>query len=212
MFLKRILMPGRDRFRCAMASMGGVGSTALARHIGSIADKTDREHAYSPAVYDGHSGLRLGYMFGNPYNGVLSIFRRGYQQMHVVAMHAHSGTTPVRLRGVSIEEYLERGVDEFFIERQLDNWVGNADPKHPTILIRYELLGDHVDEVLDFFACRKAFVVRPRSSSWRDRPEPIRKGLERIYGRLNEKIEALPAVRIVMPRAGGEGGGDGVKG
>ena len=202
MFLKRIFAPGKDRFRCAMASMGGVGSTALARHIGSISDKTDREHAFSPSVYDGHAGLRLGYMFGNPYNSVLSIFRRRYQQMHVVAMHAHSGTTPVRLRGVSIEEYLERGVDEFFIERQLGNWVGNASPKHPTILIRYELLGDHVDEVLDFFCCRKAFVVTSRSSFWTDQPEHIRKGLEKVYGRLNEKIEAMPAIRVMLPRAG----------
>ena len=203
MFLKRIFMPGKDRFRCAMGSMGGVGSTALARHIGSIVDKTDKEHAYSPAVYDGHSSLRLGYMFGNPYNSVLSIFRRGYQQMHVVAMHAHSGTVPVGLRGVSIEEYLERGVDEFFIERQLDNWVVNPNPKHPTILIRYELLGGHIDEVLDFFACRKAFVVTPRRSVWSDQPEHIRKGLERIYGRMNEKIEALPAIQVVMTRRGG---------
>lgn len=203
MFLKRIFSPGRDRFRCAMASMGGVGSTALARHIGSIADKTDREHAYSPAVYDDQSGLRLGYMFGNPYNSVLSIFRRGYQQMHVAAMHAHSGTAPVGMRGVSIDEYLERGVDEFFIERQLDNWVGNLHPKHPTILIRYELLGDHIDEVLDFFACRKAFAVHPRRSSWADQPEHIRKGLTKIYGRVHDKIEALPAVRIMMPQRAG---------
>jgi hypothetical protein len=203
MFLKRIFMPGKDRFRCAMASMGGVGSTALARHIGSISDKTDREHAYSPAVYDGYSGLRLGYMFGNPYNSVLSIFRRRYQQMHVVAMHAHSRTSPVSLRNMSLEEYLEREVDEFFIERQLDNWMGNVNPRHPTILIRYELLGDHIDTVLDFFACRKAFVVTPRSSSWIEQPEHIRKGLEKIYGRVNEKIEASPAVRIMMPRAGG---------
>lgn len=210
--LKRFLMSGKDRFRCAMASMGGVGSTALARHIGSIADKTDREHAYSPAVYDGHSALRLGYMFGNPYNAVLSVFRRGYQQMHVVAMHARSGTAPVLLKGVSIEEYLERGVDEFFIERQFDNWTGDADPMHPTILIRYELLGCHIDEILDFFACRKEFVVQPRSSSWRDRPEHIRKGLERIYGRLNERIEAMPAVRIMMPGVRGRDGGDGATG
>jgi len=199
MFLQRFLALGKERFRCAMASMGGVGSTALARHIGSISDKTDREHAYSPAVYDALSNLRLGYMVGNPYNSVLSIFRRGYQHMHVTAMHANSGTTPARLRGVSLEEFLERGVDEFFIERQFDNWLNNANLKHPTIIIRYEFLGDHIDEILDFFVCRKAFALKPRKSSWLEQPEHIRKGLERIYGRLNAKIEALPGVKIMTP-------------
>lgn len=183
-----------------MASMGGVGSTALARHIGSISDKTKREHAFSPSVYDEFTNLRLGYMVGNPYNSVLSIFRRGYQQMHVTAMHANSGTKPARLRGMSLEEYLEHGVDEFFIERQFNNWVNNSNPKHPTIIIRYELLSDNVEQILDFFGCDKPFTVKTRKSSWLDQPEYIKRGLESIYGHLNAEIEALPGVKILMPK------------
>lgn len=180
-----------------MASMGGVGSTSLARHIGSISDKTEREHAFSPSVYDTFENLRLGYMVGNPYNSVLSIFRREYQQMHVKAMHANSGTMPAKLRGMSLEEYLERGIDEFFIERQFDNWVCNPAPKHPTIIIRYELLSDNIDQVLQFFGSDKPFIVKSRKSSWLEQPAHIRNGLEKIYGHLNEKIEALPGVKII---------------
>jgi hypothetical protein len=126
--------------------------------------------------------------------------------MHVKQMHAHAGTTPASLRGLSLGEYLDRGVDEFFIERQFDNWAANPDPKHPTIIIRYELLGEHIEEVLDFFACRQSFVLKARRTSWRDEPAHIRKGLERIYGRLNEKIESMPGIRIlgpVRPRSAG---------
>ena len=187
--------------KCAMTSMGGVGSTALARHIGSIADKTVREHAFSPGVYDSFSDMRLGYMFGNPYNSVLSIFRRSYQQMHVKAMHANSGTRPANLRGVTLEEYLERGIDEFYVERQFDNWVNGANIKHPTILIRYELLDGNIDQILDFFRCSKPFVFKARKSSWQDQPEHIRSGLERIYGAVNEKIESMPAVKILLPQS-----------
>ena len=202
MLVKRLLRRRKLRFRCAMASMGGVGSTALARHIGSISDKTDKEHAYSPAVYDNYSRLRLGYMAGNPYNALLSIFRRGYQHMHAAAMHANSGTTPADLRGVSLEGYLDRGVDEFFIERQFDNWVHNPKPKHPTIVIRYESLSENIEAVLDFFACRHAFAVETRKSSWLQQPPHIRRGLERMYGNLNEKIERLPGMRILIPQDG----------
>lgn len=194
LFLKRLF--DSRAFRCAMCSMGGVGSTALARHIGSISDKTVREHAYSPAVYDSYTNLRLGYMFGNPYNAVLSVFRRGYQQMHVKAMNANSQTVPVDLSGVGIEAFLERGVDEFHIERQFDNWADEQNAKHPTVLIKYEGLSRSIGDVLEFFDMTKPFVVKARQSAWQSQPEHIRKGLERMYGGLAEKIEAMPDITI----------------
>jgi len=197
--LKRLL--DRRPFRCAMCSMGGVGSTALARHILSFADKTDREHAYSPAVYERMKNVRLGYLFGNPYNAVLSVFRRGYEQMHVKAMNARSPTPAASLKGVSIEAYLERGVDEFRIERQFDHWIDPVNAKHPTILIKYETFGEHIDEILAFFESTQPFEVRTRRSSWKDQPEPVRRGLERMYGRLLAKIEAMPGVLILPGQA-----------
>jgi len=192
----RRLMIGSE-FQSAMVSMGGVGSTALARHIGSIADKTVKEHAYSPCMYDGTRNLRLGYMFGNPYNAVLSVFRRNFQQMHAKAMHADSPTLPPDLRGVTLEAYLEKGIDAFSIERQFDNWVSQPHSRHPTLLIKYESLANNIDDVLAFFGVKDAFGVKERQSSWRDQPPHIRTGLERMYGKLNEKIEAMPEIHIL---------------
>jgi hypothetical protein len=197
-YMQRLIKP--DMPACAMCSMGGVGSTALARHIGSIADKTIREHAYSPELYDRTGNLRLGYMFGNPYNSVLSVFRRGYQSMHARAMNANSPTRPVKLRGITLEEYLEGEVDYFRMERQFDNWVGNVNPTHPTILIKYESLGANIGNVLGFFGSSKEFSVKSRNSSWQDQPPHIRRGLERIYGSLYEKVEAMPGIRILLPQ------------
>ena len=192
----RRLMIGSE-FQSAMVSMGGVGSTALARHIGSIADKTVKEHAYSPCMYDGNRNLRLGYMFGNPYNAVLSVFRRNFQQMHAKAMHADSPTLPPDLRGVTLEAYLEKGIDAFSIERQFDNWVNQHHSRHPTLLIKYEGLANNIDDVLAFFGVKDAFGVKERQSSWLDQPPHIRTGLERMYGKLNEKIEAMPELQIL---------------
>lgn len=194
----RRLLIGAD-FRSAMASMGGVGSTALARHIGSIADKTVKEHAYSPRVFDQYTNLRLGYIYGNPYNAVLSIFRRSYQQMHVQAMHAGSGTIPADLEGISLEAFLEGGKDEFCMERQFDNWTAETNPMHPIILIKYETLGEHIEEILEFFGTKDPFEVKERKSSWLDQPVSIRKQLENVYGDLFAKVEAMPAIKIVYP-------------
>ncbi len=194
----RRLMIGAD-FKSAMASMGGVGSTALARHIGSIADKTVKEHAYSPRVFDQYDNIKLGYIYGNPYNAVLSVFRRGYQHMHVRAMNADSGTEPKNLEGVSLEEFLAQGKDEFYMERQFDNWTSEVNPKHPIILIKYEALADHIGEILDFFGTKDPFEVKERKSSWLDQPESIRKQLEKIYGGLFDKVEAMPPIKIISP-------------
>jgi hypothetical protein len=179
--------------------MGGVGSTALARHIGSIADKTVREHAYSPEVYNDEKQIKLGYVFGNPYNSVLSVFRRGYQAMHAKAMNANTSTHIGNLKGMSIDEYLERGIDEFHLERQLSNWLDPNLTKHPIILIKYETLANNIDEVLKFFNCNKPFDVRSRQSSWRDQPANIVSGLEKIYGGFNQQVESMADITYVEP-------------
>ena len=198
-FIRRLI--NRAPFKCALASIGGVGSTALARHIGSIADKSDREHAYSPVVYNCEDNIRLGFVYGNPYNAVISVFRRNYQAMHAQAMNAGSGVRPADLRGVTLESYLKRGIDEFNLERQFENWAHAADLKHPTIIIRYEYLVDHIDEVLKFFGCRYVFDVRQRTSSWQKQPAQIQDGLVQMYGGLNAKIEAMPPIKIIYPGA-----------
>ena len=185
----------------ALCSMGGVGSTALARHIGSIADKTVKEHAYSPEVYNSESDVKLGYVFGNPYNSVLSVFRRGYQGMHAKAMNAGSDTPAAKLQDVSLEEYLSRGVDAFHLDRQLNNWMNPELTQHPIILIKYEELANHIDEVLKFFGCTKPFEVKTRNSAWESQPTEIVDGLKAIYGDFAARVDAMPAISIIEPTA-----------
>lgn len=196
--LRRLVIRGPS---VALCSMGGVGSTALARHIGSIADKTIREHAYSPSVYDNESQLKLGYVFGNPYNSVLSVFRRGYQAMHAKAMNANSETKFTDLAGISLESYLANGIDEFNLERQLQNWLNPVLTKHPIILIKYESLGDNIKEVLDFFDCSKPFDVKTRKSSWKTESPTIVTGLEKMYGEFYQQVEAMPAITVIQPQS-----------
>jgi hypothetical protein len=128
---------------------------------------------------------------------VLSVFRRGYQDMHARAMNAGSPTPSTLPSRISIEEYLERGVDEFRIERQFDNWTDPANARHPTILIKYEALPQNLSQVLAFFECAKPFQVRSRRSQWTDQPAHIQRGLERIYEPLLTKIEAMPPLVIL---------------
>jgi hypothetical protein len=187
---------GRN-YECKLVSLGGVGSTALGRHMWSTNDKTSYEHAFSPAIFKGHPNLRLGYMYGDPYNAVLSVFRRGYQDMHITALHRHTGVTPPSLTGVSIDQYLEAGKDQFGLEAQFDRWAGGEKAPAPLILIKYEGLQEGIGDVLKFFGVSKPFDVRSRKSSWEKEPEHVRKGLEKIYGSLREKVLAMPSIKII---------------
>ena len=184
-------------YQCKLVSLGGVGSTALGRHIWSTNDKTSYEHAFSPEIFTGHPSLRLGYMYGDPYNAVLSVFRRGYQDMHIKAMHRHTGIKPPSLAGVTVADYLEEGRDQFGLEAQFDRWVGKVKAPAPLILIKYEGLSTGIGEVLDFFGVKKPFTVRSRKSSWENEPEHIRRGLEKVYGSLREKVLAMSAVKVI---------------
>ena len=184
---------------CAMCSMGGVVSTALARHVGSVSDKTIREHAYTPAVYDDEKNIKLGYMYGNPYDAILSVFRRNFQDMHSKAMNINSPTPYTSLKGVTIEAYLEEGIDHFNIERQFDNWLDASLTKHPTILIKYEGLSASIDNIIQFFECDEAFEIRQRNCAWKEQPAPVIEGFKKMYGDLAERIDAMPATKILLP-------------
>lgn len=190
---------GKGGGYCAMCSMGGVGSTALARHVGSIADKTIREHAYTPAVYNEEKNIKLGYMFGNPYDAVLSVFRRNFQDMHSKAMNVNSPTPYTPLKGVSIEAYVEEGIDHFNIERQFNHWLDETQTQHPTLLIKYESLTESIEDILKFFECDNAFEIKKRNSAWREQPAHVVEGLQKMYGGLAERIEAMPATKILLP-------------
>lgn len=195
----KISLPRSGTGQYAMCSMGGVGSTALARHVNSISDKTIREHAYTPSVYDQDKGIRLGYMYGNPYDAVLSVFRRDFQDMHSKAMNINSPTPYKSLKGVSIEQYAEEAVDHFNIQRQFDNWTNPATVKHPTILIKYEGLGDSIEKILAFFESDKPFEVRSRNSAWMKESPQVIDGLQKMYGSLAQQIEEMPPVKILLP-------------
>lgn len=189
------------RVRCAIASMGGVGSTALARHVGSLADKTPREHAYSPVLYAEEKPLKLGYIYGDPYNSVISVFRRDYQNMHTTAMNHGSPTAPGNLKNMSLREYLERGVDEFHLERQLDNWTRPVGSPHPILLIKYEEMAQNMDAILRYFEQDEGFEFKPRKSSWEQQPADMVNLLERMYGDVKAKVDKLPGLQLLQPSA-----------
>lgn len=186
-----------------IVSFGGVGSSSLVAHIES-GDK-DRiwyhsrdKHCLDPELLpEVKKGLevRACFIYGDPFHSVLSVFRRGLQQRHEKSMaRSIPGYRPVLRKDTTVREYLEAGVDRFFLGRHLENWVDYPGSKVGILAVKYEALGEHIQEILAFLQCDRPFEVRSRKSRYENQPPEIQEGLERMYGELRERVEALPTL------------------
>lgn len=186
-----------------VVSFGGVGSSSLVAHIENghkdrIWYHSRDKHCLDPELLpEVRKGLevRACFIYGDPFHSVLSVFRRGLQQRHEKSMaRSVSGYRPVLRKDTTVREYLNAGVDRFFLERHLTSWVDYRGSRVRILAVKYEALGEHIQEILAFLQCERPFEVRPRKSRYEDQPPEIREGLERMYGKLRERVEALPSL------------------
>lgn len=139
--------------------------------------------------------VKACFIFGDPYHSVISIFNRNLQRRHERSMSREMrGYVPVLRADTTIEEYLGAGVDRFFFEQHLDNWVGYDGSAVRILAVRYEDLTDHIEEVLQFLDCERPFQILPRKSHFQDQPAVIQAGLGNMYGELKERIARMPSL------------------
>jgi hypothetical protein len=184
-----------------VVSFGGVGSSSLIAHL--EAGDRDRiwyhsrdKHCLHPELLpETRRGLevKVCFLFGNPYHAVLSVFRRGLQRRHERSMtRSMPDYRRVIRRETSVLEYLQAGEDRFFLREHLSNWVDYDGDQVRILAVKYEALGDHIDEIMGFLECPRPFRVRPRSTRFDDESPEVQAGLEAMYGSLKERIDGLP--------------------
>ena len=199
--IRRQLIPYTATRR--IVSIGGVGSTSLVAHL-EEGDK-DRIWCHSryqhclepellPEVRKG-LGMKACFVFGDPFYSVQSVFRRNLQKRHEKSMtRSIQGYEPRLRKDTTLSEYLQDGVDRFFLDRHVRNWVDYSGTKVQVLAVKYEFLGEHIQEIMEFLECIRPFQVRPRTSRYQDQPPEIQAGLERMYGEVKAYIESLPSL------------------
>jgi len=186
-----------------VVSFGGVGSSSLIKHL----ENGDRDriwyhsrdkHCLHPDLLpEARRGMEVKacFLFGNPYHAVLSVFRRGLHPRHERSMtRSMPGYKRMIRRETTVLEYLQAGEDRFFLRKHLENWVEYDGDQVEVLAVKYEALGDHIDEVMEFLECPRPFRVRPRSSRFDDESPEVQAGLEAMYGPLKERIDGLPSL------------------
>lgn len=185
-----------------VTSFGGAGTTMLYSFLESTnADLPDASHDWipwkhmtePPADRDVPDGFRAIYLFSNPMNAVLSVFRRGYQHWHAERM-VNGG--PAWNDEWELEDMLELDYDPFRMDDHFQAWA-EADRSYPILLVRFDALWDHLPELLAFAGVRSTYHAafpehRPRNSDWTQAEPEIRDWLDTIYGPFAQRLDDTP--------------------
>lgn len=197
------------RHRVQITSLGGSGTTALTKAFidGGLElppgpGQWPHKHLRRPpTVAEVPDGFRVVYPVGDPRDAVLSIFRRGIQGGHwsgltVVEDHDEPPRPPASLE--TFETFMAAGVDEFDLEGHLDAWWDHP-PGYPVMFLRFDLIEEAWDDLVEFVGLPSSVApirYESRQSDWRSADPDVRTFLDRLYGGLAARIEALPAVTI----------------
>ena len=201
--------PEAIRHTVQVTSYGGSGTTALCAHLADAGLDLPQAPGFfpfkhqrvPPGVGEVPSGFRAVYLYSDPRNAVLSVFGRGIQVGHYRGLRMVRQPPPdVRRRLASLDAFLAAGVDDFLLEEHLDSWLGHGSPGYPLLAVRLESLKDSWPTVCEFLGLDRAhpgLPERSRGSDWRALPTEQRDRLDRMYGRLVRRIDAMPPVRVV---------------
>lgn len=200
--------PSAVRHSVQVTSFGGSGTTALCDHLAAAGIDLPAtpglypfKHQRVPPASDAvPAGFRAVYLLGDPRDAVVSVFRRGFQDGHFVGMRGELPAPEAEAGLATLSTFLDRGIDEFEIEDHVDHWLTAHDRTYPILVVRFEALQQSWSAIRDFVGLPPSDRGLPpvvRSSDWRELPRGLRKQIDRMYGRLAERIERLPLVSRV---------------
>src|SRR4051812_1073782 len=198
--------------RLLVSSFGGVGSKCLVKGLLQTADEKILNQAHThlrlPPGKDVLDGRKMIYMFGDPYNAVVSFFNRRKMRTRAhgfdgrggggdpfwVVKHCRNigGKHAAMNPNWELMDYLKNGVDLLEIEQHFDNWV-QARTEYPILFLRYETMWDHLQDIYNFVGLPQSDIARfpaqqPRGSSWQEQPESLKLGLAKMCGALHKRI------------------------
>ena len=135
-----------------VTSFGGSGTTALYEHLAQAGADIPRtpgafpfKHQRTPPA-DVPAGYRVVYVFGDPRDAVVSVFRRGFQGGHYRGMRLAEPTPAVEARLSGLDQFLEAGIDDFELADHVRGWREREPRAYPVLFVRYEDLAREWDD------------------------------------------------------------------
>jgi hypothetical protein len=210
-----------DRF--VVASYGGVASKTLIRGLLNHPVNTatiklvPRHHTHRrcPYLYL-PPDKKVIYLYGDPAHAIASFFRRDLTPTSVVEpddshpgfagfARAHckylEGDYARLSEGYCLEDFLSSPHDPFGLDDHFHRWTATPVP-YPILLVRYETLWEHLDEVYDFVGLPRAEAATfpPYKKTYVERHPEYDEPLARLrvkYARLIADIEKRPPISVL---------------
>jgi|GEM_PF-61610 len=194
-----------------ICSSGGVGTSFFMdfvqkyKYINSPSDIDGLKHLDQPPTGKTKQNFKALYIFGDPLNAVVSLFRRNYQQPHSCKLLANYLDIEPIARYCSLEEYVNEGIDRLKLEQHFDNW-SNAQVNYPIMLVKYETMWEHLPEIFDFLEIPTSEIEelekerKERESDWIKLPEETKDKLSAMYGKFSEKVANFEEIKIIEPQ------------
>jgi hypothetical protein len=150
---------------------------------------------------------RVVYLFANPYDTILSYFRRDKVEFNCNGGFLFPHTTNIggdvdyfkNPENRIIENFLKDEYDPFFLREHYDKWATYNERNYDLVMMRYEELSENgVSSFIDYWDLPKnlEFKFRKRSSDWQNEPQEIQDRLKQKYGEYFDAYHSLPLVSI----------------
>ena len=176
-------------------SPGGCGSCALEDFFGNnINFPRDSWNAHQRDPSLPEAGSQVGYIFADPYNVVLSYFRRGFLQYPYDHGKHISGDMSILMARPSwtMEDFFRLPSDPFRLQDHMEGWWNRPQRDYNIMFIRYETLTQHLPELCQWFGLSperaKHFEFIPRNSDWEQQSGFVKENLERMYGVFDRRL------------------------
>jgi len=188
-----------------VVSYGGVGCSSLMRvlsgyiRVNNVDDKDGLKHRNSPSldVYSKAQIRRVIYIYNNPMNSVLSLYRRHYQRAQYKKLTGMIATDDV----MTLENYIASGQDLFQLESHFHNWSAGSE-KFPILMVNGATMYQpkNLQKLLRFLGVKIPLILfqqKPRKSNYKTVSPQIRLGLETIYHSFNDELSKLDDVYLI---------------
>ena len=190
-----------------VVSFGGVGTTFLARAIhdyqatNCVYDTDGYKHSpLPPLLLQTGRKVRALYVFGDPVEAALSLFRRGYHHHQSKKLQRYLLWRMPIPSSSTVTEFSFGGEDRFAFCKHFDNWFSRF-RLYDTLFVRYDAIHESLELIADFLQLPDEFITRFPARRKRHKPVDLDpESLDRltgIYGDLTARLTALGPASIV---------------
>ena len=195
------------QFKYLISSFGGCCTSMLIKFLNPwYLTKTNHmwyhlelKHCPTPPTHLRHA-FKAVYLFGDPRNALVSIYRRKLQNVHYFNIfQKQSADLPQTL-----DLFLERGEDIFGFESHFLSWTNSSATQRsfPILFVNSDYLWDNLSYLFDYLEVprksRNSFPCRrPRESSWEGLSATQREQINSIFGNVTDTIKNFGHIKRI---------------